>query len=69
MPYYIGLDVSQRQTSISIIDGEGGTVKEGKVSTAPSDIFAWITKEVDISAIVRAGHEAGAFEQLVACRV
>lgn len=60
MEYYIGLDVSQRQTAICIIDGNGNRVKEGKALTVPTDIHDWITKHVDAGSIVRVGHEAGA---------
>ena len=60
MEYYIGLDVSQRQTAICIIDGNGNRVKEGKALTVPSDIYAWIIMQVTIEDIVKVGHEAGA---------
>jgi len=51
--YYIGLDVSQRQTAICIIDGKGNLVKEGKALTVPSEIYAWIIKRVNVSDIVK----------------
>ena len=38
MEYYIGLDVSQRQTAICIIDDKGVKLAEGKALTLPSDI-------------------------------
>jgi transposase len=60
MEYYIGLDVSQRQTAICIVDGKGSLVKEGKATTAPSNIYAWITKHVDPKLIVKVGLEASA---------
>jgi transposase len=60
MQYYIGLDVSQRQTAVCIIDDKGIKVREGKALTLPSDIYAWITKQVDAKSIVKIGHEAGA---------
>jgi transposase len=60
MEYYIGLDVSQRQTAICIIDSKGERVKEGKVLTVPSDIHGWITKHVDAAAVTKVGLEAGA---------
>ena len=44
MEYYIGLDVSQRQTAICIVNGKGTRVAEGKALTEPSGIYAWITK-------------------------
>jgi transposase len=60
MEYYIGLDVSQRQTAICIVDGKGERVKEGKALTLPSDIHAWITKHVEACTVVKVGLEAGA---------
>jgi transposase len=60
MEYYIGLDVSQRQTAICIIDGKGKRLAEGKALTVPSDIYVWIVKAVDVGSIVKVGHEAGA---------
>ncbi len=59
MEYYIGLDVSQRQTAICIINGLGKRVAESKVLTSPSDIYAWLVKQVDVGSIVKVGHEAG----------
>jgi transposase len=60
MQYYIGLDVSQRQTAICIIDSDGERVKEGKALTIPSDIYGWIIKHIAVGDIARVGHEAGA---------
>jgi transposase len=60
MEYYIGLDVSQRQTSICIVDGKGTRVTEGKALTLPPDIHGWITKHVDARLIIKVGLEAGA---------
>jgi transposase len=60
MAYYIGLDISQRETAICIINENGERVKEGKALTVPSDIYGWIIKQVDVGDIIRVGHEAGA---------
>jgi transposase len=60
MEYYIGLDVSQRQTAICIIDSKGERVKEGKALTLPSDIHQWIAKHVDTHSVIKVGLEAGA---------
>src|SRR5689334_23167578 len=60
MEYYIGLDVSQRQTAICIVDGKGTRVAEGKAFTDPADIHAWVTKRVDLALIQQVGLEAGA---------
>ena len=53
MEYYIGLDVSQRQTAICIVNGKGTRVAEGKALTDPSGIAAWITKHLDPSSLRR----------------
>lgn len=43
MEYYIGLDVSQRQTAICIVNGQGKKVAEGKAQTLPADkVFLFI---------------------------
>ena len=60
MEYYIGLDVSQRQTAICIVDDKGERVKEGKALTLPCDIHTWIATHVDAVAIIKVGLEAGA---------
>jgi transposase len=61
MDYYIGLDVSQRQTVICVVDAKGKIAVEGKALTLPSDIHGWlVAKDVQISSIVKIGIEAGA---------
>jgi transposase len=45
MGYFIGLDISQRSTSVCIIDEKGKRVCEGKVLTIPSDIHGWIVSK------------------------
>jgi transposase len=61
MQYYIGLDVSQRNTAISVVDYKGKVVDEGKTLTLPSDIFGWLIKvAVDVAPIKAVCIEAGA---------
>jgi predicted NBD/HSP70 family sugar kinase len=36
MEYYVGLDVGLEETSVCIVDSEGKTVREVKVSTEPA---------------------------------
>ena len=61
MAYYLGLDVSQKQTALCLVDDKGTIVAEGKALTDPGDIQAWIkTKGFALESIVRAGLEAGA---------
>lgn len=58
--YYIGLDVSQKQTSICVIDGDGKKECEGKALTRPMDIYGWIKNRVDLAQYaVKVGLEAG----------
>jgi transposase len=61
MDCYVGLDVSQRQTAICIVDGKGKIVAEGKALTLPVDIHAWIaTRITEVATVERVGLEAGA---------
>jgi transposase len=61
MQYYIGLDVSQRQTAIFIIDQNGKILAEGKALTLPSDIYSWLKDQrIEIAAIEKIGLESGA---------
>lgn len=57
--YYVGLDVSQKQTSICVIDHEGKIISEGKSLTRPMDIFGWLKNRIDVDASVKVGLEAG----------
>ena len=61
MEYYIGLDISQRQTAICVVDAKGRIVSEGKALTHASDIHSWLlTKTIDLNSIISIGLEAGA---------
>lgn len=44
MKYYVGLDVSNNETSICIVDESGNFVKETKVSTDPEAIHRYLKK-------------------------
>ena len=57
--YYAGLDVSQKQTSICVIDDNGKIVAEGKSLTRPMDIFGWLKNRVDLDQTLRVAIEAG----------
>lgn len=59
MAYYIGLDVSQKQTSICVIDERGKVFAEGAALTRPTDITGWISNRVDIAEVAKVGLEAG----------
>ena len=55
MKYYVGLDVSQKEVSICVVDADG--VAEGKVATEPPEILSWI--EGRVGAVERFVHESG----------
>jgi transposase len=58
MKYYVGLDISNIDTSICIVDQEGNIVKEAKVLSDPASIDAYLQKTgMQFEAI---GLEAGA---------
>ena len=57
MEYYVGLDVSQKEVSICVVDGDGIVVAEGKVPTEASEILLWI--EGQVGAVERIVHESG----------
>jgi hypothetical protein len=43
--YFAALDVSQEQTAICIVDAPGVVLAEGKVSTCPDAILAWLERQ------------------------
>jgi transposase len=57
MKHYVGLDVSLKEVSICVVDGDGVVAAEGKVATDPSAIVSWI--EDCIGAVERIVHESG----------
>src|SRR3979411_849308 len=61
MQYYVGLDVSVKETSVCIVDKAGKVMREVKVATKPEAIFAVLTEEG--LAIERIGLEAGPLSQ------
>ena len=42
MKHYVGLDVSLKEVSICVVDGDGVVPAEGKVATDTSVIVSWI---------------------------
>ncbi|WP_051473861.1 IS110 family transposase [Aquimarina macrocephali] len=57
--YYAGLDVSQKSTSICVVDGKGKLICEGASLTRPNDIYGWLNNRFDLSEPIRVGLEAG----------
>jgi hypothetical protein len=47
MEYYVGLDVSLKQTSICVVDRTGSVVREGVVDSDPEAISAYVRSIVD----------------------
>ena len=56
---YVGLDVSQKQTWICVVDEKGQTVVEGAALTRARDVFGWLDNRVDVLGIAKVGLEAG----------
>jgi hypothetical protein len=61
MLYYVGLDVSVKETSVCIVDNAGKVMRGVKVATKPVAILAVLTEEG--LAIERIGLEAGPLSQ------
>jgi transposase len=57
MPYFVGLDVSLKQTAICVVDQDGATVREGSAPTEPAKLATWL-RESGL-AFERVGLEAG----------
>jgi transposase len=57
MKYFVGLDVSLKETAICLVDADGIIISEGKTLSEPDAIGAWLTeRDVPIS---RVGLEIG----------
>lgn len=61
MGEYVGLDVSQKETSICVVEEIGGIIAEGKVATEPATITAFLAKRAP--AAVRVGLESGGLSE------
>lgn len=58
MKHYVGLDVSQKETSVCVVDGEGRLVFEGKAASTPGALANLIRKRAPSAE--RIGFETGA---------
>jgi transposase len=61
MVYFVGLDVSVKETSVCVVDDAGKVVLEQRVPTEPADIIAVLTS-LGVS-LGRIGIEAGPLSQ------
>ena len=61
MNHYAGIDVSLEDSCICVIDANGKVVREGKVSSEPTALIAWLN-EVGVT-LTRIGLEAGPLSQ------
>jgi hypothetical protein len=57
MEYYVGLDVSLKQTSICVVDRTGSVVREGVVDSDPEAISVYVRSKAPDA--VRIGLETG----------
>src|SRR5918911_3477577 len=57
MEQYVGLDVSQEQTSVCVVDGQGKTLWQGKCASTPEAIATTIRARAP--KVVRIGLESG----------
>jgi transposase len=61
MKFYVGLDVSLKETAICVVDEKGLIIKEGSVPSEPREILAWLDKlKLDLG---RVGLEVGGLSQ------
>jgi transposase len=57
MEYYVGLDVSLKQTSICVVNETGSVVREGVVDSDPEAIAAFV--RLHAAGALRIGLETG----------
>jgi transposase len=54
MKHYVGLDVSQKEVSLCVVDGDGVVIAVAKVATTPALVLSWIEDRVGmVGRIVR----------------
>lgn len=57
MPFYVGLDVSQKETDVCVVDGEGRRVWQGKCTSRPERIAELLRRHAPSA--TRVGMETG----------
>lgn len=57
--YFVGLDISQKTTSICVIDAAGKIFCEGKSLTRPEDVRGWLANRLEDGKTLSIGLEAG----------
>ena len=57
MKHYVGLDVSQKEVCLCVVDTDGAVIAAGNVATEPAEILSWI--EGRVGAVERIVHESG----------
>jgi len=70
MEYYVGLDVSLKQTSICVVNQTGSIVQEGVVDSDPETIASFVRSEAPASRSVLFVIKPGRYsarQQSVAC--
>ena len=50
--YFVGLDISQKTTSICVTDPDGKKLHEGASLTRPQDIYGWLGNRIDMDACI-----------------
>ena len=66
MKQYVGLDVSQKETSVCVVDDAGRTVYEGRVKSDPGALTELLRKRAPHAE--RIGFETGAMAELALAR-
>jgi len=61
MAYFVGLDVSVKETSVCIVDDAGKIVREARVASEPEALLQVLTNNID--RLARVGLEAGPLSQ------
>jgi hypothetical protein len=61
MDYYVGIDVSLKDSSVCVVDANGRVIRQAKVPSEPEPLIAWFG-ELGLE-LARVGLEAGPLSQ------